>query len=135
MPAFGQMQGARLEFVVRPLKGKMSRPVHSMEKGKIVTTTKSVDAGFIVYTPMGQTYRLTKEELVQRGYDRQPEIMNFDQVKDTKSPAGRFKHAMTDLQRKQAWSDLEKQVIRSCERKHGAIVKDQKEEVNDSAAA
>lgn len=134
MPAFGQMQGARLEFVVRPLKGKMNRPVHKMVNGKIEAATKSVDSGFIVYTPMGQTYRLTKEELVKRGFDRQPEIMNFDQVKDTKSPAGRFKHAMTDLQRKQAWSDLEKQVIRSCERKHGAIVKE-KEEVNDSAAS
>lgn len=134
MPAFGHMQGARLEFVVRPLKGKRQAPVHKIEKGKIVTATRPVDAGFIVYTPMGQTYRLSKEELVKKGYDRQPEIMNFDQVKDTKSPAGRFKHAMNDAQRQKAWKDLEMQVIRSCERKHGPIVQE-KEIENDSAAS
>lgn len=117
------MKGPRLEFVVRPLKGKVKKPYHNFDpqKKKIVSALKEEDAGFLVYLPNGHSYRLTKSQLERRGYDRQPTILNFDQVNDTKTPAGRYKFAMDDKQRKEAWKALEDQVIRACVRRHGPV--------------
>lgn len=125
------MKGPRLEFVVREMKGEKLRPHHTVEKGKLVTTLKKEPAGYIVYMPSGQSYRLTQRELVKRGFDRQPGIINFDQVNDTKTPAGRYKHAMDDKTRRAAWKALEEQVIQACIRRHGPVV--DKEEVNGTA--
>lgn len=117
------MKGPRLEFVVRPLKGKRKKPYHSFDpvKKKIVSVLNDEDAGFLVYLPNGHSYRLSKSELEKHGYNRQPTILNFDQVNDTKTPAGRYKFAMDDKQRKEAWKELEEQVIRACVRRHGPV--------------
>lgn len=125
MSAVTQMKGARLEFVVRPLKGKVKTVKHSVNPKlkKIEQTIIEEEGGYIVYTPMGNSYRLTQAELVKRGYDRQPSILNFDRVNDTKTPAGRFKFALDPDARKKAWSDMEDEVIRACHRKTGPVIK------------
>lgn len=131
MSAASQMQGARLEFVVRTVKGKVKRPVHSWDAQmkKITSENKEVDGGYLVYTPFGQSYRLTREEFLRRGFDRQPKILNFDRVNDTETPAGRYKHAMSDAARQAAWTDMEKEVIRLCVRRHGPIMTKEAEDV------
>lgn len=135
MSATSQMQGARLEFVVRSVKGKVKRPVHSWdpEAKKIVTEMKEQAGGYIVYTPFGQSYRLTNEEFLRRRFDRQPKILNFDRVNDTETPAGRYKHAMSDAARQAAWKDLEQEVIRLCVRRHGPIMTKEADNVEQAA--
>lgn len=129
------MQGARLEFVVRAVKGKVKRPVHSWnpKENKIDATMREEPGGYIIYTPFGQSYRLTQAEFVRRGFDRQPQILNFDKVNDTTSPAGRYKHAMTDKARQEAWTDLEKEVIKLCVRRHGPILAKEADDVEQAA--
>ncbi len=117
------MKGPRLEFVVRPMKGKVKVPHHSFDpaKKKVVSVLNTEDFGYLVYLPNGNSYRLNKDQLKKYGYDRQPTILNFDQVNDTKTPAGRYKFAMDDAQRKKAWLELEEQVIKACVRRHGPV--------------
>lgn len=128
------MKGPRLEYVVRPIKGKVQRAKHSFNptSRKIEAQQVSEDGGYIVYMPNGTSYRLTHKQLVQKGYDRQPNIINFENVNDTKSPAGRYKHAMTDAARLLAWKALEDQVIRACERRHGPVM-EKEEDYAESA--
>ncbi len=101
MSANSQMKGARLEFVVRQLKGKRTKVAHSFnpKTRKIEATKTEEDAGYMLYLPSGQSYRLSATELVERKYDRQPEIINLDKVQDTKTPAGRFKFALDEKRR------------------------------------
>lgn len=117
------MKGPRLEYVVRQLKGKIKVAKRSFnpKSKKVETTLVPMDAGFLLYMPNGHSYRLTKDQIAKYGYDRQPTILNFDQVNDTKTPAGRYKFAMDDATRQKAWKELEDQVIRSCIRRHGPV--------------
>lgn len=127
------MKGPRLEFVVRELKGEVKRPHHSMHGKKIETVLVAEPSGYIVYLPSGQSYRLSREELMKRGYDRQPSIINFEMVQDTKSPAGRYKFAMDDKTRRSAWKALEEEVVRACVRRHGPVTV--KEEIHGTAGS
>lgn len=127
------MKGPRLEFVVRELKGEVSRPHHSMNGKKIETVLAKEPAGYLVYLPSGQSYRLSRDELVKRGFDRQPSIINFEMVQDTKTPAGRYKFAMDDKTRRAAWKLLEEEVIKSCVRRHGPVTAIKEEAYNGAA--
>lgn len=136
MSAGTQMRGARLEFVCKPLKGKHTKTVTSFNpttKKLEHTKVESTDPAYMLYLPNGHSYRLTASEMIHRGYDRQPNIINLDKVNDTKTPAGRFKFALDDTARRKAWADLEQEVIRNCTRRHGPVHK-QKEEENAAAA-
>lgn len=135
MAGLTTMKGARLEFVVRKIDGKIKLPVHSFnpKTKKIEATAREVDAGYIVYMPSGHSYRLSKSQLVKKGFDRQPKIMNLDKVNDTDTPAGRFKHAIDMDARKKAWEDLENDVIKSCVRRHGPVINKETENVAEAA--
>jgi hypothetical protein len=128
-------RGPRLAFVVRQLKGKRKMQVHkynpTTHKNDIIMVEK--DAGYMVYTPNGTSYRLTKEQLLKSGLDRQPEIINFESVNNTRSPAGRFKYAIDDKARAAAYKELEEQVIRAC-RRRGATVDTSGDEDDQQAA-
>jgi|SRR6478752_2077947 len=129
------MRGPRLEFVVRPAKNKVMRAKVSFDptSRKNVERVVEIDEkAFIVYMPNGHSYRLTASELARRKLDRQPSIISFETVNDTTSPAGRYKFALNDEQRQKAWRDLENQVIRSCQRRHGPV--ENKEEVHAESA-
>lgn len=130
------MQGARLEFVLKPVRGgKVERTITSWnpKTKKLEQTIVPEEAGFIVYMPNGHSYRLTGEQVKKRGYDRQPNILNLDKVTDTRSPAGRFKFAIDDKARQKAWTDLEAEVIKNCTRRHGPVTR-QKEAADVQAA-
>jgi len=128
-------RGPRLEFVVRQLKGNRKRAFHSFndKTRRIEETAKTEPAGYMVYFPNGTSYRLSPAELVQRGFDREPSIINFELVNDTKSPAGKFKFAMSEQTKKAAYRQLEEQVIRACKRRGGYA--DNEEEKDDAKAA
>ena len=116
-------KGPRLEFVVRELKseGALRHTVKWDKKlKKLVRATAPVEETlYMVYTPSGNSYRLTMAELKKWGFDRPPTILNLDRVNDSNTPAGRFKFGINEETRMQAYRELENQVIKSCERKHG----------------
>lgn len=121
MAVTNDIKGARLEFVLRPIKGKRNRVIHSYDKAaKKLVTTEAVDddGGYMLFTPTGNSYRLTKEQMLKRGFDRQPTIIDFDNAK-ADTPAGRFKFAITDDLRKRAWKEMEEEVIKLCRRRAG----------------
>lgn len=122
------MQGARLEFVVRPIKGTVKRmkykaPPSAEEvkanpklKGDTANVPRLVteDAGFMVFTPSGACYRLTQKELIRRGFDRPPNLLNREAAKDTKTPAGRFLLAIRVEDREKAYREMEDEIIKRC---------------------
>lgn len=121
MAVMNDMKGARLAYVCRPLKGKKKHRVHAWDSDakKLVSIETEIEAGYMLYTPSGHSYRLTEQQVIRRGFDAQPEILNFDAVNDAKSPAGRFKFAINDETRKAAWRQMEEQVIALCKRRGG----------------
>lgn len=129
------LSGPRLEFVVRKLPGTIVRNHYTppptkrqIEKNPDLETNLSntivetvEDAGFMVYFPTGNCYRLSAEQLVARGFDREPTILSFDQANSTDTAAGRFKLARNDQVRQKAWKELEEGVIRACMRGSGDL--------------
>lgn len=115
--------GPRLEFVVRELKDVQARrrvTKYDKKLKKLVHTTSDVgETLFMVYTPAGNSYRLTHDELKKWGFDRAPAILNLERVTDATSAAGRFKYGVNEETRLKAYRELEEQVIKLCERKHG----------------
>ncbi len=137
MSANHQMQGARLEYVCRKIKESVTTTTVSWDakNKKLVRKPKQVEM-YMIYLPTGHSYRLTAEQVVTQGFDRQPNILNFERVNDTKSPAGMFKHAINQEAKEAAWKLLEEQVVKLCNRKHGKSDRSIEEvEEDDTAAA
>lgn len=125
MSASSQMKGARLEYVLKEIKGQVTKVVTSYDKTakKLVhkEKTSKADTHYMLFTPNGNCYRLTHKEVVRRGLNKQPAIMNLDRVNDVSTPAGRFKFAINDAARQAAYAELENEVIRLCTRRTGHI--------------
>lgn len=129
------LSGPRLEFVVQKLPGTVTRNKYTapptkrqIEKNPDLETNLSntiteivEDAGYMVYFPSGNCYRLSAKELVARGFDREPTILSFDQANSTDTAAGRFKLARNDQVRQKAWKELETEVVRACLRGSGDL--------------
>jgi hypothetical protein len=130
------MSGPRLEYVVRKIKTPIRRSVYTCDKEKKVLVAKDTEVvdAFMVYMPTGHSYRLSYAEVVKRGFDKQPTILNLDRVSDTKSAAGQFKFAINEDARIAAYKRLEEEVIASCTRKHG-VATHSIEEREDADAA
>lgn len=123
MAATNEMKGARLEYVLKPVTSLVTRTVTKYDaKTKKLRQEEVKDDKrkyFMLYLPSGHSYRLTQEEVVRRGYNKPPSILNFDRVVDNRSAAGRFKFAMNDTARSEAYAELENEVIKLCRRKTG----------------
>lgn len=129
------MQGARLEFVLRELPGtvlarKIKPPPSKRQKdanpelegqSSNVINMERVPAGFMVFFPNGSCYRLSAEEAKRRGLTRAPAILNLESVKDTESPAGRFKYSVEEADKRKAYRDMENELIRRCTGRVGNI--------------
>lgn len=134
--ASDSMQGARLEFVLRKLTGTVEHPQalapqtekymekHPEEDQRIsnVITMVTVAAGYMVFFPNGSCYRLSEKEMHRRKFSRPPKILNFDAAKDTETPAGRFKFAITDADRQKAYREMEQEIINRCLGRNGSII-------------
>lgn len=125
------LQGARLEFVLRELPGtvlarKIKPPPSKRKKdadpslegeNSNVILTELVPAGYMIFFPNGSCYRLSPEEAKRRGFlGRRPAILNLESVKDTTSPAGRFKFAVEEEEKRRGYKDMEEEMIRRCTR-------------------
>lgn len=120
--------GARLEFVVRELKGTVKREVVRMKRQKSGEKTHhemkkefvEQPAGYMVYFPRGHAIRVpTKELLAFYGLDRKPRIINLEGLSDPNSPLGRMMLAQDNDARAGAMIDLERQVIQLATAKTG----------------
>jgi hypothetical protein len=125
MAGYGsEMNGARLEFVLRPIPGTVLRGHYTFddEKKQNVFIEAHEEAGFMLFLPDGHSYRLTKADVVRRGFNRSPDILNFEKkAQDQKSPAGRFRLAITEVEKKKAYTEMEDEVISVCRKFAGPI--------------
>lgn len=127
------LRGPRLAFVVREIPGKVKRysyvapPTKAQrEKNPDLASSYSntlkeivMDAGYMVFLPTGNCYRLSAAELIKHGFDQEPTLMGYEQANDNKTAAGRFKLARTEQARQRAWRELEEEVIKHCVGRYG----------------
>lgn len=122
-------RGPRLAYVIRPVKTKRVETTHRFDpKTRKVVAVKAKEAttgGYMVYTPNGSSYRISEADMIKGGFDKPPTIINFEMVNDTKTPAGRFKFAIDEESRRKAYLEMEKQVIRACQRRGATVEKDE----------
>ena len=126
------MQGARLSFVVRAIKGKIKREIcsYSKDAGGIRKAIKEVSAGFIVYFPMGHAIRVKDAHtLKELGFDKKPQILDMDGIHDPNSPLGQLMTEQNEEKRAGAYLDMEQQVVNLVTRKCGPITVGEIEEV------
>lgn len=149
MAVSSELKGPRLQYVLRKLPGTVTRtkyipPAEHVKGSKASTANSTVivieDAGYMLFLPTGQCYRLTEAQATAGGYDSEPNIIGFDTANDKKTAAGRFKLANTEMARKRAYAELEKEVVDACLRRVGSIENaiaeyDPKGKVKDDRAA
>jgi hypothetical protein len=125
MSAMAMMTGARLAYVVRPIKGEVIREVAvwNNEKKRIDKKEVKKPGGFMVYFPRGHAIRLESEEdLKQYNLNQPPRVVNLEGIHDPNSPAGQLMNAQTDEARRGAFRNLEDQVIALATAKSGPVL-------------
>lgn len=115
-PSFAQlatMNGARLEYVVVPIDGSVTRPVTKFVKGEgLVTKEVEQDGGFMVYFPRGHVLRLKdKESLVRYNLHKKPKIINIQGLADPNTPIGQLIGSQDERERTAAMQQLQREVI------------------------
>jgi hypothetical protein len=124
------LHGPRLEFVVRKLKGTVTRPYmiapptqKQREKDDTIGSDLGNEvemrvepAGYIVFLPTGQCYRIREDMLVtkNRDFSREPNMIGYEQCNDNKSAMGRYKMARSEATREKAYREMEDEVIFAC---------------------
>jgi len=131
------MQGARLTYVLRKVDGPVTQLKRKWDAKlkHIVTDTVAVKDAYMLYLPTGHSYRLTHKQVIEKGFDKQPSIMNFERVNNAETNAGKFKFAINDEARQEAWRALEDEVIRLCRRKQGPAEHSEEEMSHGQSAA
>lgn len=111
--AYAADTGPRLEFVLRELTGTVKRRKHRFDKEakQIVSEDVLQPAGYMLYLADGHSYRLTADQVRKRGFNREPAILNLEKANDPKTPAGRFKLAITESARRKAYTEMEQEII------------------------
>lgn len=130
------MQGPRLAYVARRLPGTIQRPAYvppptkrqrdadpTLDNENKNTMRMVVeDAGWMVYLPSGYCYRMSDAELHKRGFDKEPEIVGFEQANNQSTNAGKFKLARSEAARQSAYKAMEEEVIKSCQGRFGSVM-------------
>ena len=113
--------GATLSFVTRRVKGEVltEKTLFNEDTQKIEKKLVEIENPVIVFLPSGSVVLLTEEEAELKGLMDMPEVLNIEDVNDTKTAAGKWKFAMNDSQRQKAWLILENAVIRACTARGG----------------
>jgi len=107
----------QLMYVLREIVGKVERTIRKIEDGtrnkvlELVPKDRDIKEPVIVMFPNGTSQVMTLFEAESRGFTRQPAIMNFEQVQDASTAAGRYKHAMMLEQKQAAWMEMETAII------------------------
>lgn len=125
------LKGARLEFVLRPVRGKNKRFIRSYDaKEKKIVTTEAVDEKphYMLFLPNGSSYHLTAEQATRRGFaGREPNILGLEGVQDNTSSAGKFKFGINEKVRLQGYKEMEEAVIKACQGRAAVSLLDEKE--------
>lgn len=127
------LHGPRLEFVLQKLKGTVTRPRHiapptqkqrekdeTLGKDLGVETEMVVEpAGYMVFLPTGQSYRISLDQWkrnvrLRETYDREPNMIGYEQANDNKTAMGRYKMARSETVRDKAYREMEQEVIFAC---------------------
>ena len=121
MSVSNEVSGVKLEYVLREIKGKLpdNTVKFSDKENANVFTQKNIVNPVIVFFPNKTTQVLSSKRAEALGFFRTPNIMNFSQVEDSSTAAGRFKFAVRDADRKNAWLSLETSIINNCIAKGG----------------
>lgn len=106
--------GARLEYVVVPLEGEVTRKHRKWEPGKGFYDEDVLEpAGFLVFFPKGHNLRLkTLDELEFYGLTNDPRFANMTGLHDPNSAIGKLLTESEPLARQAAYRELEKLTIR-----------------------
>lgn len=121
MPTTGEIRGVGLAYVARRITGKVIKHVARFEKKEDanVLTEKPVTDPVIVFMSNGTSQILSYKRAEELGFLRLPKVLNLAQVEDGDSPAARYKNAIRDRDRLEAWMDMELAVINRCIAKTG----------------
>lgn len=117
----GEISGVGLAYVTRAIDGdiKTTKTAFDKKLGENVTKETTVEEPVIVFFSSGTSQVMSLKRAEALGYLEQPEVMNLANVQDTKTPAGRYKNAIREKDRLDAWMALENAVIQRCVGKSG----------------
>lgn len=124
------LHGPRLEFVVRKLKGTVTRPRYKApptqkqrEKDETLASDMGnevemviIPAGYMVFMPTGQCYRIDELVTPKNDFSREPNMIGYEQCNDMKTAMGRYKMARTEITRDKAYREMEEEVVNACTR-------------------
>lgn len=116
MSITGEVSGVTLSYVAREVEGDIMTVKTKFDDKlgeNVQKETKVVDP-VIVFFPNNTSQVMARKTAEERGFLAQPEILNFAQVQDQKTAAGRYKNAIKNEDRIQAWLDMENKIITDC---------------------
>lgn len=127
--AFGpDLGGAQLAYVARAIDGDIvtHKTQFKQDKNGGHNEQKEVKVQdpIIVFLPNRSVRVMSIKEADRLGFLQQPPILNFEAVTDQKSTAGKFKFAINDDVRREAWMEMEQSLISNCQRKGGKPLPD-----------
>lgn len=115
MDYVSEVRGVTLKYVTREVEGDIiaRNTRFNKEEGNIHVEVKVKDP-VIVFFPNNSSQVMSKQLANSKGFLDAPEVLNLAAVDDHSTPAGRFKHAIRDSDRKEAWLDMENSIINGC---------------------
>ena len=121
MSVAGEISGVTLNYVAREVQGNIPCTLTKFDKdlGENVHEMTKVKEPVIVFFPNGTTQVMSRKRAEGLGFLEQPDILNFASVQDSKTPAGRYKNAIRESDRLNAWLTMENAVIQRCVSKSG----------------
>lgn len=121
MSATAEVQGVVLSFVTRVVKGAIPRTLteYDEETKELAHKEVAIKEPVLVFFPNGTSQVLSSDQAEKKGFLGSPEIINFVSVTDAKTPAGRYKFAIRDKDRHDAWLEMEDNIIRHVLSKSG----------------
>lgn len=121
MSVTAELSGVALAYVAREIIGNIdtTRTKFDTKIGENVVSIVALQDPVIVFFPSGTTQVLSANRAKALGFLEQPEIMNYASVQDGKSAAARYKNAIREKDRVDAWLMLENAIIQKCVSKSG----------------
>lgn len=112
----GEISGVMLSYVAREVIGdiKTTKTKFDAKLGENVQTEVTVKNPIIVFFPNRTSQVMPRAKAEQKGFLRQPEVLNLAQVQDQQTAAGRYKNAIRSSDRIDAWLEMEERVITDC---------------------
>lgn len=121
MSATAEVQGVVLSFVTRVVTGEVPTTLteYDEETKELAHKEVTIKEPVLVFFPNGTSQVLSSVQAEKKGFLGSPEIINFVSVTDAKTPAGRYKFAIREKDRHEAWLEMEDNIIRRVLAKSG----------------